>query len=65
MTVFLATELKPGRARPEADEMIEHELVPLATVIKQILSGQIRDGKTIASVLWLNQLLTMTRTRRK
>jgi len=65
MTVFLATELKPGKARPEADERIEHELVPLATVIKLIRSGQIRDGKTIASVLWLNQLLTMTRTRRK
>ena len=53
MTVFLAQGLMPGKSHPEADEKIEHDLVPLSTVAKLILSGQIRDGKTIASVLWL------------
>lgn len=53
MTVFLAQGLTPGKSRPEADEKIEHELVPLSTLFKLILSGRIRDGKTIASVLWL------------
>jgi ADP-ribose diphosphatase len=54
MTVFLAQGLTPGKAQPEADEKIEHDLVPLSTVLKFILSGRIRDGKTIASVLWLS-----------
>ncbi len=53
MTVFLARGLKPGTAQPEDDERIEHELVPLSQVTKLIRSGTIRDGKTIAGVLWL------------
>ena len=55
MTVFLARGLTPGKAHPEADEWIEHELLPLPRVTELIMSGQIRDGKTIASVLWLIQ----------
>jgi ADP-ribose diphosphatase len=56
MTVFLARGLKPGKAQPEADERIEHHLVPLSRVVQMILSGGIRDGKTIASVLWFAQI---------
>src|SRR5215469_11188773 len=52
MTVYLAQGLTPGKAQPEADEKIEHELVPLSTLTKLIHSGRIQDGKTIASVLW-------------
>jgi ADP-ribose diphosphatase len=55
MTVFLARGLKPGVAQPESDERIEHELVPLSRVVAQVMSGRIRDGKTIASVLWFTQ----------
>ena len=55
MTVFLARGLKPGKAQPEEDERIEHQLVPLSQVVKLILSGNIRDGKTIASVLWFQK----------
>lgn len=57
MTLFLARGLKAGEAQPEDDERIEHELVPLAHVVKLILSGKIRDGKTIAGVLWLARKL--------
>ena len=57
MTVFLARGLKPGTAQPEDDERIEHKLVPLSEALKLTLSGKIRDGKTIAGVLWLNQHL--------
>jgi len=53
MTVFVARGLKPGVAHPEADEFIEHELIPLRRVTEMVLSGEIRDGKTIAGVLWL------------
>jgi ADP-ribose pyrophosphatase len=52
MTVFLAQGLKPGIAQPESDERIEYRLVPLSEVVRQIMSGRVRDGKTIASVLW-------------
>lgn len=55
MTVYLARGLRPGIARPESDERIEYRLVPLSRVVDLILSGRIRDGKTIASVLWFTQ----------
>ncbi len=56
MTVFLARGLKSGNAQPEDDERIEHTLVPISQVMKLILSGKIRDGKTIAGTLWLHDL---------
>lgn len=57
MTVYLAQGIRAGTARPESDERIEHSLVPLSQVVRWIFSGNIRDGKTIASVLWLTQKL--------
>ena len=53
MTVFLASGLRSGKAQPEADEKIEHDLMPLSTISNWIRSSRIKDGKTIASVLWL------------
>ena len=53
MTVYLARRLQAGEAQPEEDEKIEADLVTLSTVLEMISSGTIRDGKTIASVLWL------------
>ncbi len=53
MTVYLASGLTPGPAQPEKDESIECELMPLSQVIEMIFAGRIRDGKTIAAVLWL------------
>lgn len=52
MTVFLAQGLKRGEAQPEEDERIDYELVALSRAVKMIMSGEIRDGKTIAAVLW-------------
>jgi ADP-ribose pyrophosphatase len=52
MTVFLAVGLKPGKAQPEDDESIECQLIPLSRVMKMIVTGEIKDGKTIAAVLW-------------
>jgi ADP-ribose pyrophosphatase len=54
MAVFLATGLRAGEAHPEADEIIHLRMVPLPEAVKMILRGTIRDGKTIASVLWLD-----------
>jgi ADP-ribose pyrophosphatase len=62
MSVFLATSLRAGQAQPEADEFISMRMVPLPTVVKMILRGTIRDGKTISSVLWLDHV-TRARAR--
>jgi ADP-ribose pyrophosphatase len=52
MTVLLAQSLRPGIANPEADEFIEHKLVPLDKALKLIRNRRIRDGKTITAILW-------------
>jgi ADP-ribose pyrophosphatase len=54
MSVYLATGLRAGPAQPEADEVIQQRLVPLPTAIRMVLSGAIRDAKTISSILWLD-----------
>lgn len=61
MTVFLARGLRPGTAQPEEDERIDCQLVPLSTVLAMIGSGKLRDGKTIAAVLWFNQFQSRRR----
>ncbi len=57
MTIYLARGLTPGPARPEADEFIECRLVPLSRALEMVRSGNIRDGKTVAGVLWLSECL--------
>ena len=58
MHAFLATELSAGRPRPEIDESIEVVRMPLASVPDMIKQGEIRDAKSIASLL-----LTWTRNK--
>jgi ADP-ribose diphosphatase len=57
MSVYLATGLRAGQAQPEADEVITKRLVPLASAVRMVLKGTIRDAKTISSVLWLDHQL--------
>ncbi|HEY1271627.1 MAG TPA: NUDIX hydrolase [Terriglobales bacterium] len=54
MAVFLGCGLRRGIAQPEEDEVIRCQLFPLPAAVKMVLSGKIRDGKTIAGVLWLH-----------
>ena len=57
MAVYLALGLRKGIAQPEEDEIIYKRLVSLPGALRMVLNGTIRDAKTIASVLWLqNQL---------
>jgi ADP-ribose pyrophosphatase len=58
MSVYLATGLRAGKAQPEEDEVIHKRLVPLATAVRMVLTGKIRDSKTISSVLWLDHHIT-------
>jgi ADP-ribose pyrophosphatase len=55
MAVYLATGLKRGQAQPEEDEVIQKRMFPLSQLVRMVMSGAIRDGKTIAAVLWLSE----------
>jgi ADP-ribose pyrophosphatase len=50
--VFLATELRPVRARPEPDEEIAVVRLRLAEALRLIRQGEIRDGKSIIGLTW-------------
>jgi len=53
MAVYVARDLQPGPAQPEEDEIIEAKFFPLDQAVHMVMSGRIRDGKTISGVLWL------------
>jgi ADP-ribose pyrophosphatase len=55
MSLYLARDLRPGAATPEADEVIRVEFVPLKKAVAMALKGAIQDAKTIAGVLWLDR----------
>ena len=59
MHTFWATELTPGESHPDEDEVIEPVTVPLASIRELIEQGEIRDAKTITSLL-----LVLERTER-
>lgn len=54
MAVFLATDLRAGKARPEEDEKIRTRWRPLQAAVRMVLTGKIQDAKTIMSILWLD-----------
>jgi ADP-ribose pyrophosphatase len=64
MAVFLATGLREGEAQPEEDEIIYKRMVPLPTAVRMVISGTIRDAKTISSVLWLDHTSRAAKTKR-
>jgi ADP-ribose pyrophosphatase len=64
MRIYLARGLRPGKAQPEADEVIDLHLVPLPKAVRMVMRGTIRDAKTISGVLWLAQNGTSRKPRR-
>jgi ADP-ribose pyrophosphatase len=64
MSVFLATGLRAGEAQPEEDEIIYKRMVPLPTAVRMVISGTIRDAKTISSVLWLDHMMRTAKVKR-
>ncbi len=63
MQVYLAEGLEAGEAQPEEDEQIELRLVKLSELVKKIEKGEIKDGKTLTSILLY--LRTSTARHRK
>ena len=65
MTTYLATNLTPGPADPESDELIKTRFFPLPSLLAMVEAGRMRDGKTLSAVLWLeNQRLRNVRRSR-
>lgn len=62
MAIYLASGLIPGPAQPEEDELIQKRLFPLSAALRMVMNGRIRDGKTIAGVLWLRQARSVRRS---
>ena len=57
MQVFLARNLKKGKAQPEEDERIAVRFFPLPQAIRMATTGKIQDAKTLASLFWLDKTM--------
>ena len=55
MNVYFARGLRAGTAQPEDDEVIKVRMVPLSAAVRMVMRSTIKDGKTIAGILWLSQ----------
>lgn len=58
--IYLAMELEEGPNHPDEDEFLAVEEVPLEEVVNRIMSGEIRDGKTIVGILKTKVFLEKT-----
>ena len=58
MHAYLATELTPSRLDADEDENIQVVRVPFDDALAMFKTGEIQDGKTIASLLLAKPLLT-------
>jgi ADP-ribose pyrophosphatase len=65
MVLFLVEGLKAGTARPEEDEKIEVGAFSPAEIDRRIRRGTIRDGKTIAGLLYYLRYVTPKPSRSK
>lgn len=50
--LFLAEELTPGACAPDVDEFIEPVPMPLSRALELVRDGEIRDAKTICTLLY-------------
>ncbi|SHH64633.1 ADP-ribose pyrophosphatase [Sporobacter termitidis DSM 10068] len=59
--IYLAMDLIPGQAHPDENEFLTVEAVPLPALAGQIMSGDIRDAKTIIGILKAEKYLERNR----
>ena len=55
MSLFLAQDLTPGPARPEAGEELRPEVIPWQQALAWARDGTIRDAKTLVALLHWQQ----------
>lgn len=51
MFIFLATELFPSALDPDSDEFLQVHKIPISEVMRMAENGEIKDSKTLASIL--------------
>jgi len=51
MTVYLATELYEAPLDPDEDEDLQLQVLPKNEVYRRVFAGEIKDGKTLATLL--------------
>ena len=54
---WVAVGLHESRMHLDADEFLTPDRVPLEQAYQRVMSGEIRDGKTVAGILKLKALL--------
>lgn len=50
--LYLATDLTSGSTRFDSDEFIEPVTLPISEALEKIRTGEIRDGKTVVTLLF-------------
>lgn len=55
--MYLAKNLSKGERELDEDEFLDVFELPLQDAVEQVMSGRISDGKTIAAVLKVNELI--------
>ena len=55
--MYLATDLTYKDAHPDQDEFLEVEKVPLDTLVKMVMNGEIKDSKTQVAILKADKIL--------
>lgn len=56
--LYLATELEFKNAHPDEDEFLEVDKIPLDTLVKMVMNGEIKDAKTQIAILKANNILS-------
>lgn len=56
LTVFMADDVEPGEAAPEAGELIQTTWVPWPEAVRRVRDGEIEDAKTVAAILYWEAL---------
>ena len=59
--IYLATDLEYGEMHLDEGEFLSVEAVPLSELVDRIMSGELRDGKTIIGILKAEKHLEKSR----
>ena len=55
--MYMARGLTFGEMHPDEDEFLSVEIIPLSDLIKMVMDGEIRDGKTQIAILKAARIL--------
>ena len=61
--LYLACELEIGAAKPDADEELELQWMPLARALERVAIGELNDGKTAMALLRAQHRLDCVKSR--